>query len=110
MTSRSRLGWRRAGAAAGPRLASAIHGSPQAAPRVHGSPRAAPRVSALAAATFVLGVAASAIAQTATPLDRLDPAPPGDSFFTVPDADVRGTFRPAAGVLLAYSRDPLILK
>lgn len=54
-----------------------------------------------------LGAAASA--QTATALDRLDPAPAGDRFTAVPSPEVLGHLRPLAGLTLVYTDAPLAL-
>jgi OmpA-OmpF porin, OOP family len=44
------------------------------------------------------------------PLDRLDPAPAADTFFTVPSADVAGQLRPGASLFWSFARDPLVLR
>jgi OmpA-OmpF porin, OOP family len=56
--------------------------------------------------------ATTALAQSAPrgALDQLDPAPAGDSFFSVPSADVSGKLRLSAQVLASYARDPLVLR
>jgi outer membrane protein OmpA-like peptidoglycan-associated protein len=48
-------------------------------------------------------------AQTATPLDRFDPAPAGDAFFTVPSADVTQKLAVNAALLATIARSPLVL-
>ncbi|WP_437289572.1 OmpA family protein [Sorangium sp. So ce406] len=51
-----------------------------------------------------------AAAQEATALDRLAPAPAGDGLSTVPSAGVSGELRPAVGLLLSYSHQPLSVR
>lgn len=67
----------------------------------------------LAGLCSVLG-ATQAAAQTSSPasapLDRFEPAPAGDAFFSVPSAGVAGSLRPAVGVTWSYARDPLVLR
>lgn len=43
-------------------------------------------------------------------LDQLDPAPSGDSFFSLPSAEVRGRVRLSAQLLGSYAREPLVLR
>ena len=43
-------------------------------------------------------------------LDRFDPSPAGDTFFSLPSADVAGRLRLAASAELAYAHDPLVLR
>jgi OOP family OmpA-OmpF porin len=56
------------------------------------------------------GVAHAQAAQTTGPLDRFDPAPAGDTFFSLPSADVAGRVRLAASAELSYAHDPLVLR
>ena len=42
-------------------------------------------------------------------LQTLEPPPPGDRFFAVPDADVEGQLRPALGLTGSYTTRPLLL-
>ncbi|WP_433934612.1 OmpA family protein [Sorangium cellulosum] len=60
----------------------------------------------LVAASFSMPAAA----QEATALDRLAPAPAGDGLTTVPSAGVSGELRPAVGLLLSYSHQPLSVR
>ncbi|WP_437591722.1 OmpA family protein [Sorangium sp. So ce1000] len=66
----------------------------------------------LASPLLVAAASASmpAAAQEATALDRLAPAPAGDGLSTVPSAGVSGELRPAVGLLLSYSHQPLSLR
>jgi len=64
---------------------------------------------ALALAATLLH-SARASGQEATALDRFDPAPASDAFFTVPSADVRGDLRPGAAALLTYADRPLQIR
>jgi outer membrane protein OmpA-like peptidoglycan-associated protein len=43
-------------------------------------------------------------------LDRLDPSPAGDAFFSQPSADVAGRLRLSASILTSYAHDPLVLR
>jgi uncharacterized repeat protein (TIGR01451 family) len=43
-------------------------------------------------------------------LQTYEPAPAGDRFFVVPGAAVEGNLRPAAGLVLSWAKDPLLLK
>ncbi|HSN99678.1 MAG TPA: OmpA family protein, partial [Candidatus Nanopelagicales bacterium] len=65
--------------------------------------------SRLAFAAALL-VGAPAAGQESTPLDRFDPAPAGDAFFSVPSAGVFGRLRPAAATTLTYASEPLRLR
>ncbi|EYF06517.1 OmpA family protein [Chondromyces apiculatus DSM 436] len=68
-------------------------------------------VLAHAAAGAVVTLCGSkAAAQESTALDRFDPAPAGDAFFSVPSASVPGKLAPGAAALLSYARDPLSLR
>ncbi len=59
----------------------------------------------------IVGLApASAFAQTATALDRFEPAPAGDGFFAVPRASVLGHLRPSAALTFSYAHAPLRLR
>jgi outer membrane protein OmpA-like peptidoglycan-associated protein len=49
-------------------------------------------------------------AQGSGALDRFDPAPAGDTFFAVQDADVAGRLRIAASLTASYAHDPLVLR
>lgn len=64
----------------------------------------------LAFATLVGLVPTTAFGQSATALDRLEPAPAGDGSFAVPNANVRGSFRPSAAIVLSYAHAPLHLR
>src|ERR1700722_13864895 len=48
--------------------------------------------------------------ETGGALDRFDPSPAGDTFFSLPSADVAGRLRLAAAATLSYARDPLVLR
>jgi outer membrane protein OmpA-like peptidoglycan-associated protein len=64
-------------------------------------------------AFFVPAFAPSAPAlaqQTGGALDRFDPAPVGDPFFSLPSADVAGRLRFAASAEISYAHDPLVLR
>jgi OmpA-OmpF porin, OOP family len=65
----------------------------------------------IAAAALWLGliVAPDAHAQTASAIDRLDPAPAGDRFTAVPSPEVLGDLRSAAALTLVYADAPLAL-
>ncbi|HHH30909.1 MAG TPA: OmpA family protein [Polyangiaceae bacterium] len=65
--------------------------------------------TALACVGTLLFHAASGHAQSATALDRLDPAPAGDRFTAVPSPEVLGHLRPLASLGLVYTDDPLTL-
>src|SRR5215468_1012728 len=43
-------------------------------------------------------------------LDRFDPSPAGDTFFSLPSADVAGRLRLAASAAFSYAHDPLVLR
>src|SRR5262245_18418900 len=43
-------------------------------------------------------------------LDRYDPAPAGDPFFSTPSADVTSRLRFGAAAHVAYAHDPLVLR
>jgi OmpA-OmpF porin, OOP family len=43
-------------------------------------------------------------------LDRFDPSPAGDTFFSLPSADVEGRLRFAASAEIDYAHDPLVLR
>src|SRR4051812_25399234 len=51
-----------------------------------------------------------ALGQPRGALDRLDPSPAGDAFFSQPSADVVGRLRLSASVLTSYAHDPLVLR
>lgn len=61
-------------------------------------------------ATLVGLVPSTAFGQSATALDRLEPAPAGDGSFAVPNANVRGSFRPSAAIVFSYAHAPLHLR
>lgn len=44
------------------------------------------------------------------PLDRLDPAPAADAFFSLPSAGVAGRLRPGVALLWSFAKDPLVLR
>ncbi len=74
--------------------------------------RAAAR-ALLAAALLAGGFAAGSVrAQTPSgfELQTYEPAPAGDHFFVVPGTAVEGNLRPAAGLVLSWAKDPLVLK
>jgi len=48
--------------------------------------------------------------QASGALDRFDPSPAGDTFFSLPSADVSGRLRYAASAEIAYAHDPLVLR
>jgi outer membrane protein OmpA-like peptidoglycan-associated protein len=50
-----------------------------------------------------------AAAQTATPLDRFEPAPAGDPLFAVPSPSAPGKLTPNAAVVLSYAHAPLVV-
>jgi outer membrane protein OmpA-like peptidoglycan-associated protein len=59
----------------------------------------------------IVGLAPSAaFAQTATALDRFEPAPAGDGSFAVPRASVLGHLNPTAALTLSYANAPLSLR
>lgn len=63
-----------------------------------------------AALGLALGLLAPrADAQTATALDRFEPAPASDSLLAIPSPDVKGNLKPGARVVLSYARAPLVL-
>ncbi|MDC3959205.1 OmpA family protein [Polyangium jinanense] len=64
----------------------------------------------LACAGAVWLAPAVASAQTATALERLEPAPAGDGFFAVPRADVPGDLRTSAALVFSYADSPLSLR
>jgi len=49
-------------------------------------------------------------AQASGALDRLDPAPAGDTFASLPSADVAGKLRFTAAATVSYAHDPLVLR
>jgi outer membrane protein OmpA-like peptidoglycan-associated protein len=49
-------------------------------------------------------------AAAAGALDRFDPAPAGDAFFSLPSADVEGRLRLAAAAHFAFAYEPLVLR
>src|SRR5580704_19589990 len=66
-------------------------------------------------ASLALIAPAPALAQTthvqATgALDRFEPSPPGDTFFSLPSADVAGRLHIDGGAWFSYARDPLVLR
>ena len=50
-----------------------------------------------------------AAGQTATPLERFEPAPAGDALFAVPSPSSRGSLAPNAAVVLSYAHAPLVV-
>jgi outer membrane protein OmpA-like peptidoglycan-associated protein len=72
------------------------------------------RSLAVAAATLVaaLGTTNSARAEApaAGALDRFDPAPAGDAFFSLPSADVEGRLRVTAAAHVELAYEPLVLR
>lgn len=63
------------------------------------------------ALTVVLALhPASAAAQQATALERLEPAPAADALVSVPSAEVVGSLLPTTGLLVSYAQAPLSLK
>lgn len=80
-----------------------------------------PRAPRRAAALFVSSLAAMALPATARAqsasstlprgaLDAFNPSPAGDSFFSLPSADVPGKMRLSAQVLASYAHDPLVVR
>jgi len=67
-------------------------------------------VRALLCAATVSMVPAVALGQSATALDRFDPAPAGDGSFAVPRADVAGDLRASGAFVLGYGHAPLVLR
>jgi len=61
-------------------------------------------------ATLVGLVPSAAFGQSATALDRLEPAPAGDVSFAVPSANVSGHLRPSAAIVFSYAHAPLHLR
>ncbi len=61
-------------------------------------------------ATVMGLVPSTALAQSATALDRFEPAPAGDGSFAVPRASVLGHLNPAASLALSYANAPLHLR
>lgn len=61
-------------------------------------------------ASIVGLVPSAAFAQSATALDRFEPAPAGDGSFAVPRASVLGHLNPAVSLALSYANAPLSLK
>lgn len=57
----------------------------------------------------VLTYCSFVFAQSATPLDRLQPAPAGDVFTSVPSAEVAGAQRLFGTMALSFAKSPLIL-
>jgi OmpA-OmpF porin, OOP family len=64
----------------------------------------------LACAALVGLVPATASAQSATALDRFEPAPAGDVSVAVPSVNVNGQLRPAVGLVFSYAHAPLRLR
>ncbi|WP_245678136.1 OmpA family protein [Chondromyces crocatus] len=62
-----------------------------------------------ACAAAMLG-GATAHGQESTALDRFDPAPAGDAFFTVPSAGVPGHLQAAGAAAISYAHQPLSLR
>src|SRR3954471_19584428 len=76
----------------------------------HDGPR---RAAARTIGLLTLLVPAWAFGQATQPrgaLDRLDPAPVGDTFFSQPSADVVGSLRVSPSILASYAHDPLVLR
>jgi OOP family OmpA-OmpF porin len=78
----------------------------------HDPPQRAIRIaaSALALTTALTFEPASALAQQATALERLEPAPASDALVAVPSAEVVGHLLPTTGLLVSYAEAPLSLK
>lgn len=74
------------------------------------------RVRALFAVSLALSCAVFAACEgraSAEPkgaLDEWTPAPAGDSFFSVPSADVTGGLKPSIALAVSYAKDPLVLR
>lgn len=68
------------------------------------------RTLAASAALAALCSVAPAAAQTATALDRLEPAPPGDEFISIPSPFVPGAGRVSGALRLSYSDAPFVLR
>ncbi len=79
-----------------------------------GSHLASPLASIACASVLLLapGAARAQVTQVQAggALDRFDPSPAGDTFFSLPSADVYGVLRPAASAEIAYAHDPLVLR
>ncbi|MRG96530.1 OmpA family protein [Polyangium spumosum] len=67
-------------------------------------------IRGLACAGAVWLAPSAANAQTATALERLEPAPAGDGFFAVPRADVPEDLRATAALVVSYADAPLSLR
>src|SRR3954471_12048670 len=62
------------------------------------------------AVAFLIAVGPSvASAQTATPLERFEPAPAGDPLFAVPSPSAPGSLKPNGAVVLSYAHAPLVV-
>jgi OmpA-OmpF porin, OOP family len=73
------------------------------------------RLDARVIALLALLAPAPALAQTTHvqaggALDRFDPSPAGDTFFSLPSADVWGQLRLSGSAEFSYARDPLVLR
>ncbi len=55
----------------------------------------------------LVGSASVAAAEPTLPLDRFEPAPPGDRLLVTPDPGVAGRLAPAVGAYLGYAEQPL---
>jgi len=63
-----------------------------------------------AASSLVIGLVGSASlasAEPTLPLDRFEPAPPGDRLLVTPDPGVAGRLAPAIGACVGYAEQPL---
>ena len=80
------------------------------------TPRDYARAARRFAAILALVCSGETSAQTpgaipgAIPVQTFSPAPPGDTFFTIPDARAPGHLVPAAGLVISYAHEPLILE
>jgi outer membrane protein OmpA-like peptidoglycan-associated protein len=72
--------------------------------------KASPRALAIPVLGFALSVPLAARAQsTGFAVDRFDPSERGSEWFANESLDLRGHWRPAAGVILDYAYRPLVL-
>ncbi len=72
--------------------------------------RAFSRAVAVASAIATLAIAGGARAQSATPLERYQPAPIGDALFASPAAGIGEHFAVDAGLLFSFADAPLALR
>lgn len=63
--------------------------------------------SAASLVLALVGISSVALAEPTLPLDRFEPAPPGDRLLVTPDPGVAGRLAPAVGAQLVYAEEPL---